>query len=269
MRELLAEEMRVVAGGLKPQQPITLRGFTVRPPRPAHQSLPYHPPSTGGGQNHGGGGGGGRAHVGASGGGLSPQTMAGISRIKDQLGVDLTAYAQMSPTLAQAISLGTATFNFDFKWDNDSHTNWSNQVSGTISINSAAKTDMPYFVQQIAHELGHVDHRVADRASQTPTEVYVSHYLEAEGYATLANERIQHEIYASGGGDIHIAGKVGNRAFFDAEYSRWANGQQTYSQAASNIGTHYGRHENTTVNNVEKSYHEHYISEHRRLGGHD
>lgn len=73
----------------------------------------------------------------------------------------------------------------------------------------------------------------------------------------------------AGGGDIHIAGKAGNRAFFDAEYPRWANGQQTYSQAASNIGTYYGQHENTTVNNVEKTYREHYISEHRRLGGHE
>jgi len=264
VRELLLEEMGRVAGGVKPQAPINLRGFTVRPPRPAMETLPYHPPTRG----SGGVGGGGRAvHMGQAGGGPSPQTTAGIARIKDQLGVDLTAYAQMSPTLAQAISTATATYHFDFKWDAGSHLNWVDQVSGVISINSSAKTDMLYFVQQIAHELGHVDHRVSDRASQTPSTVFVSHYLETEGYATLINERVQHEVLAAGGGDTHIAGKAGNRAFYDAEYSRWATGQQSYAQAASKIGDFYGQHENTTVNGVEMKYSDHYISQHRMLGG--
>jgi hypothetical protein len=262
MRELSTEELHFVAGGrFPPLPPTTLEGITVRPPRGSGGSSFGPPPSVGGGSH---GGGPSSSPNSGAGNGLTPQQLAGIARIKDQLGVDVTAYAKMSPSLAQAISTATSTYHFNFDWQGDSHTNWSDQVNGTVSINSAAKTDMLYFLQQLAHELGHVDHRVADRASQTPAEVYVTHLLEAEGHATLLNESVQHEIYSAGGGDIHIAGKAGNRAFYDAEYSRWTSGQQTHSQATRNIGAYYGQHENTQG---YPNYHDYYMSEHRRLGG--
>jgi hypothetical protein len=258
MRELRAEELHFVAGGLAP---ITdLPGMTVHPEGGGGSNSP--PP--GGNPPSPIGGGGGVAPKG--GGNISTQAAAGIARIQSELGVDLTAYATMSPTLAQEIANATATWNFHFKWDSgSSFTDWNDQVSGTIYINAAYKNDDKSFVQQMTHELEHVAHRVSDRPSQTTAEVYISHYLETEGYCTLANERVQHEIKAAGGGDIRIAGAVGNRAYYDAEYDRVAAGQETSAQAAHNIGVYYGQNETTRG----QSYDDYYRSEYRRLGGHE
>lgn len=267
MRELLAEEMDLVGGGLKPLPPITLRGFTVRPPRPENQTLPYHPPSTGGSGSSGGGGG--RVHVGAPGGGLTSQAVAGISRIKDQLGVDLTAYALMSPTLAQEISNATATWNFNFAYDSTgSRVEWEDQVRGTIYINRAYQNDMDGFVRAISHELGHVDHRVSDDPAKVTSEHYVNNNLMSEGFATLSNERVQHEVLAAGGRNIGISGNEANRAFYDTEYERFAKGEISMQQAASAIGFHYGSHERVkTSDGREVPYSEYYLRYYQEHGG--
>jgi type VI secretion system secreted protein VgrG len=269
VRELLAEEMRLVAGGLKPLPPITLRGFTVRPPRPTNQTLAYHPPSTGGEQHHGGGGGGGRVHVGAAGGGLSPQAIAGISRIKDQLGVDLTTYAQMSPTLAWEIASATATWNFNFAYDaRGSRLEWDDQVKGTIYINSAYQNDIDALIRGMSHELGHVDHKVSDDPLKVTPQQYVNNNLVSEGFATLSNERVQREILAAGGRNIGISGNEANHAFYDAEYERFANRQISMQQAAITIGAHYGQHELAKAAGGENvSYNEYYLRQYHDKGG--
>jgi hypothetical protein len=258
--------LHFVAGGLAP---ITdLPGMTVHPDPVRHDTLPYQPPHTNGGSHDGGGRPGGPANGGINGGGnISTQAAAGIAKIKAAYGIDLTTYAHMSPTLANAIALATASYHFDFKWDEGSHTDWAGQVNGTISIAARYANDPNSFVQQMTHELEHVAHRVSDDPRNTPAETYVSHYLDTEGYCTLANERVRSEILSKGGGDIRIAGLAGNAPAYNAEYARWANGQEAYGQAAHNIGAYYGEHEFTTSGGQQMKYHEYYMNEYHRLGG--
>jgi hypothetical protein len=264
VRELLAEEMRFVAGGLKPQDPVNPGGITVYPdPGSGGGGLPYSPPSTGGGQ--GGDGGGGGHSGGSGGGGLTSQQLAGIARIKAQLGVDLTAYAQMSPTLAQEIANATATWNFNFAYDPaGSHLTWNDQVSGTIYINSAYQNNINQFLEGLSHELGHVDHSVWENPVNVTSQQYVNDNLISEGFATLSNERVQHEILAASGVDIGISGNQANRATYDAEYARYSSGLEGMTQAATAMGTVYGQSE-LAMGNV--NYHDYYLNIYHQLGG--
>lgn len=262
MRDLLAKELHFVAGGFKALPPVTLDRIIVRPPRPVSQALPYHPPSTGREVHNGGGA---RAPVSAPGSGLSTQVIAGISRIKDQLGVDLTTYAQMSPTLAHEISTATATWNFRFAYDAaGSHLNWDDQVKGTIYINSAYQNNISLFVRGMAHELGHVDHAVRLEPSQVTSQHYVNENLVGEGFATLSNLRIRHEILAAGGIDIGLSGNEANHALYEAEYSRFSNRQVGMPQAAAAIGVIYGHNE---LAGPGMSYHDSYLKYYREHGG--
>jgi hypothetical protein len=202
-----------------------------------------------------------------SSGGLSSQALAGISRIKDQLGVDLTAYAQMSPTLAQEIANATATWDMSFAYDpKGSYLKWDDQVKGTIYINSEYKNNINDFVKGMSHELGHVDHRAADNASKVTSQQYVNEKLLSEGFATLSNERVQHEIYAASGGtiDIGISGNVANRASYDGEYTRYANRQATMLQAASAMSVKYGELERVADG---RTYGKYYLDDYYSQGG--
>jgi predicted TPR repeat methyltransferase len=77
------------------------------------------------------------------------------------------------------------------------------------------------------------------------------------------NVRIEHELKAAGGIEISIAAAAANRPVYEAEYQRFAHGQETMQQAAQNIGAHYSQHESSHG----MSYHDYYQSEYRRLGG--
>jgi len=261
MRNLSEKEMHAVSGGVRPRNVTDLAGMTVRPDRSQGTGVFQPAPVIGGGPL---GGGGSSIPGGHGNGGLTAHQVAGIARIKNELGVDLTEYALMSPTLAQQIATATATYNFHFALDpKGSWLDRTDQVSGTVHIKSDYQNDPLTFVQQISHELGHVEHKVPVNAKQTTAEVFINQYLQNEGYSTLANERVRWEIKSKTGQDINVAGTASNTAVYDAEYARWANGQQTYSQAAQNIGAHYSQHEITQ----NMTYHDYYLSEYRRLGG--
>jgi hypothetical protein len=143
--------------------------------------------------------------------------VAGISRIKDQLGIDLTTYAQMSPSLAQAISTATATFDFQFEWRaGPSTTVWTDGSHGKITIDGAYANNTGAFLQQIAHELGHAGWHVQDN-TRGGADYFIKAHLEGEGYATLMGERVNHEIRAASNVEISVASSnVGRRAGDDA-----------------------------------------------------
>jgi hypothetical protein len=191
--------------------------------------------------------------------------VAGISRIKDQLGIDLTTYAQMSPSLAQAISTATATFDFQFEWRaGPSTTVWTDGSHGKITIDGAYANNTGAFLQQIAHELGHVGWHVQDN-TRGGADYFIKAHLEGEGYATLMGERVNHEIRAASNVEISVASSnvAENRPMYDAEYARWVGGQETMQHAANKIGAHYSQHETTRG----MTYHDYYLSEYHRLGG--
>lgn len=259
MRELLLDELRFVAGGLLPQDPVDLGGITVHPNPGQGGSLPYSPPSTGPDS----GGGGGSSNPGGTAGGLTTQQKAGLARVQAQLGIDLTAYAQMSPTLAQEIANATATYNFNFVYDpSGSKTVFTNSISGTIHIGSAYQGNADNIVQQLAHEFGHMEHPVAEDPSKVSADQYVRDNLTGEGYATIWNERVEHEILAAGGNDIRIAtGNEGaNRPLYDSEYTSYSQGHELLQQAAQNIGAIYGQHEMAGGVSYETYYREYYYA---------
>jgi len=263
VRELLLEELCFVAGGFQPQDPVDLGGITVHPDPGQNGSLPYTPPSTGGDQHSGGA----SSSPGGSSGGLTSQQKAGLARIQAQLGIDLTAYAQMSPTLAQEIANATATYNFNFVYDpSGSKTVFTNSVSGTIHIGSAYQGNADNIVQQLAHEFGHMEHPVAEDPSKVSVDQYVRDNLTGEGYATIWNERVQHEILAAGGHDIQIAtsNEAANRPLYDAEYTSYSQGHELLSQAAEHIGTLYGQHETAGGTSYDAYYRQYYYAH----GGH-
>ncbi len=245
MRELSAAEMMCVSGGFIPTLPPTVVHPDPGSGGGGSSGGGYSPPGTGSDPSGGGGHSGGNG-----GGGLSTQQKNGLARIQAELHIDLTAYAQMSPSLAQAISNATATYDwhFDFSADGSSCAySATNSAQGKIHIGSAYENDPLAIVQQLSHELTHIDHRVWDNPATTTSQQYVKDYLTAEGYSTLANERVQHEILNASGGTINIgiasANPAATRPIYDAQYARVAANSYYAPDAAAVIGQAYGQYE--------------------------
>ncbi|HWX65713.1 MAG TPA: hypothetical protein VNZ27_04710 [Rhodanobacter sp.] len=262
MRELLKDEMRFVSGGLVPEPPVDLGGVTV------------HPDPSGGGGGGGGGAtpppsGGGGGSSGSSGGALSASQASGVARIKAELGVDLTTYAQMSPTLAQEIANATATYNWQFDFSaNGSSCAYSatSTVEGTIHIDSAYQNNPAAIVEQLSHELSHIDHRVWDDPHKVTSQQYVSDYLTAEGYATLSNEQVRNDILTAHGGDIGVASadKPDTLPLYDAQYARVVANAYYTNDAAVQIGKVYGQYEHVPDG---RSYSQVFLENYHNGGG--
>lgn len=264
MRELSAEEMMCVSGGLRPQDPTNPGGIIVHPD-PGQGGggggLPYNPPGTGG-EQHGGGG---SSSSGGAGGGLSSQQTKGLAVIKAGLGIDLTPYALMSPTLAQEIANATSSYSFDFAFaSGGSKVNFTTSVSGTIVIDSSYQNNVLNVVQQLSHEFGHMEHPVSLDPKKVTSDQYVQANLTGEGYATISNERIQHEILAAGGQDIRVAtnNEAATRPLYDAEYAKYTQGHELLEEAAENIGKIYGQYEQTGDHMSYNDYYRQYYSNH-------
>lgn len=246
MRELSAAEMMCVSGGLIPTLPPTV----------------VHPdPGSGGGGNSGGGysppstgpdpSGGGSSSGSNPGGGLSSSQAAGVLRIKNELGIDLTPYAMMSPTLANSISIATATFNWHFAYSsNGSSAAYSatSSVEGTIYITDQVQGNVMGLIQQLSHELGHVDHRVYDDPTKVSSTQYVNDYLKGEGYAVINNERVRHEILSASGQDVLMASADPKTTapLYESQYNRLTSGQATLDQVVTSIGNTYGAYEHVS-----------------------
>ncbi|WP_125903046.1 hypothetical protein [Luteibacter rhizovicinus] len=93
---------------------------------------------------------------------------------------------------------------------------------------------------------------------------YINEGLIGEGFATLSNERVRHEILASGGDDIGMSGNEANHARYEAEYQRFANREINMQQAASAIGTVYGQSE---LAGPDLSYRDSFLKYYREHGG--
>lgn len=263
MRELTATERTFVSGGVLPVTP--LHPITVK--ENGGDSGPGAPLPSGGTDPTRGGSGG---HPGgATPGSLSATQISGLEQIKKELDVDLTTFAQMSPTLAQSIASVTTTFGWHFAYsDAGGHIAYAgtSEVGGTIYISSRAKGNIDDVVQQLSHELGHAGHRVYDVATLTTSDKYVNDYLKGEGWAVLSNERIQHEIKAAGGDDIRIASSNRDvtRPLYDGAYNQLVSGQITQDQFLNSIANTYGTYEKIYDG---RTYRQYYLDGYHNAGG--
>ncbi|GGA15074.1 hypothetical protein [Dyella caseinilytica] len=158
------------------------------------------------------------------------------------LGSEVDAIAAKSPTLqGQLKHLKEQKWGFVYGEAPPSNTNYPQKI---IEISPDLQNRPEAVVQQLSHEVGHAMHPTQWNTSSRAA--YIDSALDGEGWATLNNVTVEHEIFFASGPDIGIASA--NPSLLVPQY------QAIYQQyvlsgdantAVNAIGKLYGQHEIT------------------------
>lgn len=263
MRELSLEELDYVSGGVVALDPVLV---TAPDPGTGVFGEGYNGGSTDTWYAPGGGGGANPGNVNTY-NASTPSVATGLAKIKAALGVDLTAYANMSGFFASDIA-NTMSYGYNFAFASGQSATHVGAIGtygqGVIDINSSYQGNVLAIVQQLSHEFSHAELPVQDNPLQVSSAQYVSDYLDGEGRATLNNETVRDEILHASGIDIGVAsGSPTMRAQYDADYAKVkASPSLNYTEAHA-IGQLIGANEQAGG----VSYSQYYLNWYHAQGG--
>ena len=285
MRVITQNELRKIGGGLT-KQPSKLPQLISKKPwegyspdvlPPVVTLPPVIVTGSGSGSSSSGGGGGapspqqppgnGGGTTAPPAGTLSHSAQDGVNLVKADLGIDITSFVAASPTLAEELSYAVDSANWKFYFAQGSSNAAATDVSGisgTIHIDSNYEGNINDIVQQLSHELGHVEHWVYDDAKSVTSQQYIGDYLTGEGYAAMSNEAIRHEIITNMGIDVGEAtGDTSGHAanYYEQEYENYVNVTGNLHDAAVAAGNTYGAYESSGGISYHQIYENYYVAD--------
>jgi hypothetical protein len=159
------------------------------------------------------------------------------------LGSEVDAIAAKSPTLqAQLKQLDDRDWTFGYGKGPPSQTIYEKPAH--IEISPDLRSRPKVVVQQLSHEIGHALH--PNQWDTSSRAAYIDSALRGEGWATLNNISVQHEILAAGGPDIGVASASPYVLVpqYQAIYQQYTISGDA-NTAVNAIGQIYGQHEIT------------------------
>lgn len=255
MRVLTLDEIELVAGGAVTSVSVS----AIAPPT----FIPNDPAPS----NGPGGAGSGGSSGGTGSGTYSPGDA--VSHLSNELGVDLSNYANHSPTLMSKLTdLANQGWHIKFH-TGSSETSYKDS---TIYINENYRNNLNQVTQQLSHELGHFSYAVLDSPTIVTRDVYVQDKLRGEGAAAFVNAAVERELLNSLHIDIGMASYNPGitTPLYSGEYQQFLNNPtaENYMNVISAMGNTYGAYEHTMQNGVDETYRQHYENEYNNTPGH-